>query len=182
MIFLVYFGDFSIKYTFGFVECLLCRDKFVLEVGYVGVDAARNKLFCVEPEVSSYISGETDCVSLVVDRKGAGVAKLFGISTENPDAGGMECGHPHFFCDRAYECRYSILHFLCCFVGEGDGEYLEWVDVVVLDEVGYAVCEDTGFSGSSAGDYQHWAMSVDDSVALCGVEVLKNVVVAHCVV
>ena len=57
----------------------------------------------------------------------------------------MKRGHPHSFCDRAHQVCYSILHLLGGFVGEGNGKDPERTDVVLLDEVGDAVGENSCF-------------------------------------
>ena len=91
----------------------------------------------------------------------------------------MECGQ-HFFCNRVYECRYSILHFCAALLVAAMASISN--GLMLSFSMRWAMrCVRTRFLRSSAGDYQHWAMSTDDSVVVRG-EVLKNVVVAHCVV
>ncbi len=99
-----------------------------------------------------------------------GVADLFGVTPQDPVAGGVECPSMHPRGVAFEEATDSVQHLACSLVGEGEQQDLTGRDPI-LDEPAGAVDQGPGLTGAGAGEYQHGSAGVHDRRILLFIEI-----------
>ena len=137
-------------------EVFLRVDHVVLRPGNTAQSDARLERFVIDAETLQ--RGLDDCllVGFVVDCKRARKAftadlKRFNVATQYAYAKAME-RRKRRPCERrvADDFLDALCHFLCGFVGEGDGEDVIRADAALFNQVRDAMSDDAGFAAAGA--------------------------------
>ena len=73
------------------------------------------------------------------------------------------------------QAAYAGTHFLRGFVGERDGQHSGTGHVLRLDQVRYAVGDDTCLAASGTGEKKHWPFDMRNGFTLLGIETCKKI-------
>ena len=107
-------------------------------------------------------------------QEGVRVAEMVDISPQNPHAKGVKRRDFRFIlavCPSGFRKEFGdpLLHFLCRFVGEGDGEDAAWLDPA-SNQPGNAVGHHPGLPGPRPGQNQKRPPKRFNSSSLSGIE------------
>ena len=86
----------------------------------------------------------------VVDRKAAVIADVIDETSQDADACGVEGTYPDAFCAIGDDLVHPLPHFIGRFVCERQRQDLVRVDLMFFDQIGDAVGQHPGFSGTSS--------------------------------
>ena len=167
-------GDLLVERRERPFEHLLRPDEVVLGRRDGGVDLAGRQPLGVEVQVPQDVAGQADGVRLVVDRERRPHPEMLRLPAQDPGAGRVEGGHPHFLGHRADELADPFLHLVGGLVGEGDGQDGERRDLEVSDQVGDPVGQHPGLARPGPGHHQDRPAGVGDGLALHGIQPVQQ--------
>ena len=87
------------------------------------------------------------------------------MAPQDPYAAGMEGSNPDRV-GKIHHVRHTILHFLCGFVGEGDGHDVVRRDALFFNQISNPVREYAGFPRAGARKNEKRPFSMKDRLSL----------------
>ena len=93
-------------------------------------------------------------IGIVVNNKVGVIADVIDFIAQNPHTGGVEGAGPDFLPVLAYQCHNTFPHFLCRFIGKGDGQNIPWRHPFFINQIGNACCQYPCFPRTGTGQYQ----------------------------
>ena len=146
-----------------------------LRVGDPGLHRARGHALGVDLLLHQAAADQPQLVVAVVDREVAGVARLLGLAAQDAYAGRVEGRCPDGARPRAHEAPDAVPHLTGGLVGEGDGEDALRRHADLADQAGDPVGQDSGLPAPGAGQHEERPVSVEDGLALRGIEAVEQV-------
>ena len=166
----------SIASPVGILDDILRCLQFILCFGDGTEHIALLVFFRIEIQIFENIAHQGALVVTVVDREAAGVAQCLNLTAQDAHTGGVEGADPDRSGIVAYDLVDTFAHLTGGLVGEGQCKNMVGTDPVMVDQIGDAVCQNTGLSGTCSGQDQQWPLVVADRLCLRGVQSRQHVV------
>ena len=101
---------------------LLGRNHFVLLLTDGAEDILGREGLVIQSHVSDDLLHDAGRIIGIIDGKAPGKAHTLDIPSENPAAGGVKGHGPDVFRLTPQKIGQTLLHFICCLIGEGNGQ------------------------------------------------------------
>jgi hypothetical protein len=134
------------------------------------IDLSANQVWMKDPgidlEILHDVPDEALLVLIVVNDKTVLIPEMMDVLPQDTNAGRMKGADPDPLASLTEKTADPFLHFIGSLIGERDGQDAEWRNLLLLDEIGHPMREDTGLAASCARKNQKRSFGVKNRLLL----------------
>ena len=144
-------------------------DQFVLRIGNYIQESTFLVFFGIQIKKFDDFPHQGALIVGIIYRKASFITQYLNITAQDPDTGRMEGTDPDIFGAVAHDLVHTFSHFAGSLVGEGQCQNVIRIYIIIIDQIGNAVCENSCFTGAGTGKDQKRSLKVLYGFFLLGI-------------